>query len=369
MQKNFAKKITLLFFVALFACKSSRENDPYILSLIPEIRDLEKQDHALCVSLKLNTDKPNNLDSYNYWRCRLTFAKYRVSTGQPSPQQAKRDLEISDLITKVSLKVNQVAEPFLVRESRKIDNRQHNKCLAMGYELYTEDQVKIDEYFSCRRGLIEDQQILPAYKNTDFLNYPNSEYTIGVAVDTRLDEASKKFQEAKNTYPTCVKFNLYSENYKRCISAQDNSRQCAKEIERKRFKREWEEKTFCQKQAYVRFPDELVKKEESLQEEIDHMNKKSDYYNQQNFASIGIDGTLFSGEVEQKEEVKKVTKKKKEEAKKLNTKVGLYRKFELTKLRQGYAIQCQQRANGDVEKYVAELVKECDDLTKFDIFE
>jgi len=369
MQKNFAKKFILLFFVALFACKNLNDPDPYILSLLPEIRPLERQDHQLCVSLKLNVDGKENLKSQYYWRCRLTFAKYRISTGSPTPQQAKRDLDISDLVTKISLKVSQTSETLLSRENQKIDDRQHRKCLALGYQLYTQDQAKIDEYFSCRKALIEDLELLPAYKNTDYLNYPNDDYNLGYAVDRRLDDAAKKYNEQKTKYPTCVKYNLYSENFRRCTKAQDAARACGTEIDRKRFKREWEEKTTCQKQAYLRFPDDWIKKEDGEnQAEIDRMNRQSDFNNQYNLASIGMDQTMFEAEAQnKKKEEEEKANEKKANAKKVNSKAGLYRKYELTKLRSNYAIECQKRSSGDVAQYVDSLNKECAAMTNFEV--
>jgi len=369
MQKNFAKKFIPLFFVALFACKNANAPDPYILSLLPEIRQLEKQDHQLCVSLKLNVNGEENLKSQHYWRCRLTFARYRLSTGAATPQQAKRDLEISDLITKISLKVSQTSESLLSKENKKIDDRQHRKCLALGFELYTQDQAKIDDYFSCRKWLINDMQLLPPYNNTDYLNYPNDDYNLGYAIDRRLEESAKKYNEQKAKYPTCVKYNLYSENFRRCTTAQDAARSCSKEIERKRVKREWEEKTTCQKQAYIRFPDDWIKKEDnSNAQEIERMNKQSDFYNQYNLASIGMDRTMFEAEAEnKKKEEEKKTAAKKENAKKINSKVGLYRKYELTKLRSTYAIECQKLSAGDIAQYVDGLNKECEAMTNFEV--
>ena len=369
MQKNFVKKTILLFFAILFACKNINSPDPYILSLITDIRQLEKQDHQLCTSLKLNVDKEKNFDSSHYWRCRLTFAKYRISTGQPTPQQVKRDLEISDLVTKISLKIGQTSESFLSRENKKIDNRHHQKCLDMGYAFYTEDQAKIDEYFSCRKALIEDQQLIPPYNNTDYHNYPNDEYNIGFAIDRRLEESIKKYNEEKAKYPLCVRFNLYSENFKRCIKAQDNTRQCFKEIDHKRFKREWIEKTTCQKQSYTHFSDDMIKKTDGeKQAEIARDNSKTDYYNNYNFASIGIDGTLFAAEAEKEAQAEeKKAAEKKERIKKINSKSELYSKFELTKLRQSYATSCQQKSNVAVEKYVEELKKSCDNMAKFEM--
>ena len=370
MQKKISNKFTALFFslFLLLAASCHKPADPYILSLIPQIRSLEMRDHQFCVSLKLNVDREENLNSSYYWRCRLSFARYRLSEGNPTPQQARRDLEINDLITKISLKVNETSETFLSRENKKIDNRQHNKCLAMGFTLYTEDQAKIDDYFSCRKALVEDLRLLPPFKNPEYLNYPNSDYDLGYVIDRRLEEETKKYLQEKAKYPTCVKYGLYSENFRRCTAAWDNARQCLSEIERKIFLKEWEEKTTCQKQAYTRFSDDMIKQDDLItkQEEIHRTNKKSDFYNQYDFASIGIDGTLFLAEAQQEKEEEEKKKAKKDKAKKINSKKELYTKYELTKLRQTYAVSCQKKSSNEIEKFKQNLKSSCEELTKFE---
>jgi hypothetical protein len=366
MKKEITKAILALAFLLASSCQKPVE-PYYILSQIQDIKYLEKQDHQLCVSLKLNIDGKENFKSAYYWRCRLSFAKYRLATGQLTPMQSKRNLEISDLITKISLKISETSESFLTRETKKIDNLHHNQCLNLGFSFETEDQSKIDEYFFCRKALIEEQQV-PPFGNQDYKNYPNHEYNLSFAVDQRLEDSIKLYREKQDQYPTCVKYNIHSINFTRCVQGEDKSRLCASEIDRKRFKKEWEEKIICQKQAYTRFSDDLLKKNDDELADNSRKTKNSDFYNKNSFAAIGVDGTLFASQ-EQMDEINKQKdeEKKKSEAKKTNSKAELYNKFELTKLRQKHIFACQKNSNKKIDKFADELKKSCEDLKKFEV--
>lgn len=355
------KKLTTIFLLTIFFSGCATVKDPYILSNIFEIRLLEKQDHKLCTALKLNFDRKDNFLNRAYWRCRLSFAKYRLSVGKnATPDQAKRDLEIRDLLTKISLRISETPESVVIRENQKMDNRDHKKCLVMGFELETEDLAKIEDYFVCRKILIDEKQVVPPYGNLDYLKHQNRSYNIGFVVDQRVNEAIALYNVTKEKYPTCVSYNIYSINFKRCIASQDKARQCNSEVEGKKFRREGEEKVTCQKLSYVRFDDSLLKIDEQKKRDLDKKNNDADYHNNQSFSALGIDGTKFFAQDDEENSTKK-------DPKKINSKAGLYEKFELTKLRQKYISACQKEAESRVENFTNELKKSCNDLAKFEV--
>lgn len=345
----------LLIVIFLVGCATHR--DPYLLSKVPAIRLLEKQDHKLCTSLKLNFDQKDNFLNRAYWHCRLSFAKYRLSTGRA---QTKRDKDIQDLVTKISLKISATPESVIIRENKKMDNRDHNKCLVMGFELDTEDRTKIEDYFACRKVLIDEKQVVPPYGNLDYLPYRNDSYSIGFVIDQRIYKAIDRYNGLKKEYPTCIQYNTYGLNFKRCKSAQNKSRQCLKEVRGKIFRQEGEEKVKCQKMAYIRFGDSLLKGDEKRKREIAQKNKSSDFYNNQSFASLGIDGTDFFSKDEDDGWLKETPEE-------INSQDGLYEKFELTKLRRKFIAACQVEANVRIGDFHDGLKKECEDLTKFEI--
>lgn len=370
MQKKILNKIIFaVIFCTSFAC-SQAPKDPFVLSHIPHIQVLEKQDHGFCSSLKIGFDNSDDYKSGLYWRCRLSLTKYRLYTDNSTAENERHNLEISDLITKISLKLADTPEAILTRENKKMDERQHQRCLAMGFTIATEDQAKIEDYFVCRKTLIEEQQLVPPFGNTDYLEYPNRSYNIGFAIDQRADKDLKSYFAAKDSYPTCVKFNLNNVNFKNCTAAQDKMRQCFGKIEKQKFKKEYDEKIVCQQQSYIKFPNELLKVDDAAQAEIDRMNTNSDYYNKYSLASLGLDSSEFASQVEPadpKEKEKLAKEKKAENAKKINSKAGLYTKYELTKLRQKYIFLCQKEADGRIAKYVDELNKNCSEMEKFEI--
>lgn len=371
MQKKLLTKIFAAIFCVNFACTHVEEKNPFIISDLPHIQAFEKQDHSFCSSLKINFDKSIDLDSSLYWRCRLSLAKYRLRTDG-SPESAKQNTEISNLVTKISLKLASTPESILFEENAKMNERQHKKCLALGYQINTEDLAKIDDYFSCRKALIADQQLVPPFGNTDYLEYPNHSYNIGFVVDRRVDKEIQRYNLAKENYPTCVKFNLDSLNFKNCTLAQDRSRQCFSEIDKKKFLKEMDEKIICQRWAYIRFPNSLLKGVDQKQIDLERTKTNSDYNNQLNFAALGIDDKDFVAapadegeEVDNADEAKIKKAKRRAAEKKINSNQKLYDKFELTRLRQKYIFSCQKEADLRVASYIKDLKESCHDAEKF----
>lgn len=371
MLSKFIKKIllstSLLLLAALFSC--NKNVDQFLLSPNPQIRHFELHDHNVCVALKVNIDgKANELSPY-YWRCRLAFAKYRIAYENPTPLQEGRNMQFGDLFNKIAQKISSLSESFLLRETRKIDNHHHNQCLNLGFKFETDNQAEIDEYFFCRRALIEEQQKVPAFGKQDFLAFPNKEYDLTFAVNQRIDQNLKLFKSLQEKYPACVKYNIYSENFKRCSKAEDNSRQCYSAVPRQTFKKEWERKIKCQKQAYTRYSDELLKDRENLsQKESKMRNQNSDFFNKNSLSGIGASEKNFVAK-EKLEEMEKQEKelKKEKAAKKTNSKLELYDKYELTKLRQQYIFACQTKSNDEIYNFDVALKNACEDLRKFEI--
>ncbi|MBU6140342.1 MAG: hypothetical protein KGP29_02130 [Proteobacteria bacterium] len=357
------KKLLAIIFSAIFLSScANKADDRYSLSNTLEMRELEKQDHKICAALKFNFDRKDNFLNRNYWQCRISFAKYRLSTGRnATPEQLRRDAEVKDLIVKISLKITATPESVIIRENQKIDGRDHNRCLAMGFDLDTEDQAKIEDYFSCRKFLLDDQQLIPPYGNLDYLQFQNRSYNIGFIIDQRVSKEIARYNELQGKYPSCVSYNIRSLNFKRCTEAVENSRKCFEGIPKKKFRLEGEEKVACQQRAYLKFGDILMKKDDQKSQDIARSTRNSDYYNKQNFASLGIDETKFYD--------KKNEDLKKGSVEKINPKAGLYEKFELTKLRQRFVIACQKDAAIRVENYVSELRNSCEAAEKFEVVE
>lgn len=375
MQRTIFQFFFVLIFCFAFACKSNKSivtKSPYILSNSADIQELEEQDHKFCDSLDLDSGSSNKGSRGNlYWHCRLSMAKYKLHSTDYSPSATSFNSKITQLIAKISLNLSGTNESAFTKENKKLDARQHAKCVEMGFDFDMNDRSKTDQYLLCRKRLIDDQDLDPPYGNSDYLKYPNRSYNLDFVIDNRIDQSSKKRQEAEKNYPTCVKFFPKESNFKKCTEAQDQSKRCFAELEGKKLKKEAEQKTLCQKQSYIRFPDSFLKDVDQKRQDIERAKINADLYNNNTFSALGIiddDVELFeSDETADAEEDAREAKKQQE--KNINSKRGLYSRYELTKLRQRYIIACQQNADTDLAKYAESLKKTCEDAAKFEVKE
>lgn len=358
MKKIYLKIFLITIFFSLLSCKEVRE--AYVVSNFQNIRVLERQDHKFCTSLNLDIEK----DKEFYWRCRLALAKYKIRNNTSNTDETKFNFQISDLVTKISLNLTEPKDAVLTKENNKLDNRQHQICLGMGFSPDTRDQTKVDDYFACRKVLMEDEQLVPAFGNSEYLKYPNRSFNIGYIVDKRLEEEIKRQKEAEQHYPNCTKYNIRSANFTKCTKGQDRSKLCLKQIIRKKFAKEAEQKMRCQKESYTTFPNAFLK--EDKRKNVGSAAINADVYNQNNFNSIGLTEDKLKKFESTEESEKDSKEKQKELEKKINSKQNLYSKFELTRLRQKYIIACQKEADEKIAKYIEDLEEECESLTLFE---
>ncbi len=360
-----------LVFCALIACSKKKENIPpkYILSSDHNVQKLELEDHKFCISLDLNSGSTNkNFSNDLYWHCRLSMAKYKLNSTTSSRNSIIYNTAITDLVTKISQNLSEARESVFVKENKKIDARDHQKCLDMGYNFNMDDRIKTDQYLLCRKRLIDDAQLDPAYGVDEYLKYPNRSYNLTFILDTRLDIENQKYAEAQKNYPYCVKYFRDDVLFKECKTSQDNSKQCLSEVDAKKFKKESEQKTLCQKAAYVRFPDYYLKDVDQRRKDIERAKVNADLYNNNSFSALG----LMQGDIELFEPDKvfeaqlDAAEKQKALEKNINSKRGLYSRAELTKLRQKYIIACQQNTESAIKEYTDNMIRQCEDIAKYE---
>lgn len=361
MQKNFLKIFLTAIFCLIISCRT-HIREPYMISNFQNIQTLETADHNFCNSLNLDSGQQFYLNSEVYWHCRLSLAKSKLRIDENVAENVKFNFQINDLVSKISLDLSEKHESEFIREIRKMGDHQHRQCVRLGFDPDTLDKIVIDDYFLCRKRLIDEQDFDPAFGNIDYLEHPNRTYNIGFVVDRRLDIEDKKIAQAAKEYPTCVKYNLRKGNFKRCSAAQDNSRACFSLIAKKKLKKEAIEKTICQKQSYVEFPNSFLDKEDSQKLHIREVETNADVVNQNTFKSLGISESDIEKFQSAKDE--KVEEQKKEED--INSKKGLYSKTDLTRLRQRYIYACHKEADIYINEYEKELKKECEELVKFE---
>lgn len=362
--KLLQKPICNSFIVLFLIISCTKTKNPFILSSTKNVEILEEKDHIFCNSLLKNYEKKELIKDFSYWNCRLLTTKHHLINSNDA-FATSHNAQIIELLKRISSILKNLPESLIIHSNNRIDEQHHAKCLKAGYKITKQNQAEIDDYFSCRQSLLEDYKAIPPFFNSDYLDYKNKNYNIDFVINKRMQKSIYEFEEQKEKYPNCVKFNLYSLNFQNCTKAYDESRICHSEIAKKKNKKILEAKTHCQKQAYIHFPDELIKVDEKNDEESKKNNISSDYYNQNSLSSLGLSVKDFSSKIDDQEK-----EKQKEEPKNLediNNYKHLYTKLEIGNLRSIYAGNCQKEVDVEISRYVKSLEMACDELTKFKV--
>jgi hypothetical protein len=358
IKKNLNKTIIFLF-ITIFSCAKPKIKPPYLLSEYPEINFLELKDHQACTSLKLNLDEANNLDSKLYWHCRLSFSKFHIEIQAVFPNQIEFNKKITDLITKISLIISKNQESNVSREINKIDENDHKKCIKLGYSPNSLDQFKIEEYYQCRKNLIELNYSEPPFSIEEYKNYQTKKYNIGFVIDKRIKKSFEENQNMLKANPECQNFRPYSDDFKKCIDSIEEYKQCLKNSLSKFREIEANEKIVCQRQAYIKYNDEMIRESERVDNYIKNRNNNADRDNKNNFESIGINEKDFVGKTTKKiieeEYISKLNKIN-------NTTNGIYSKQEISRLRKNFIINCVNFIDNKLVQKKLELNKNCESL-------
>lgn len=362
--KLLPKQLCSIFIILFFVISCAKPKNPFILSSAKNLEILEEKDHKFCNSLLKNYEKKELVKDFSYWNCRLLTAKnHLIKTNDAFA--VSHNTQIIELLNRISSIIEKLPESLIIHSNHRIDKQHHDTCLKAGYKVTKQNQAEIDDYFSCRQSLLEDYKAIPPFFNSDYLDYKNKNYNIDFVINKRVQKSIYEYDEQKEKYPNCVKFNLYSLNFQNCTKAYDESRICHSEIDKKKNKKILEAKTHCQKQAYIHFPNELVKLDEKNDEENKKSNISSDYYNQNSLASLGLSAKDFASKVDDKKEEKQKEGPKTLED--INNYNNLYTKLEIGNLRSAYARNCQKEVDIEIIRYVESLKMACDELTKFKI--
>jgi hypothetical protein len=374
MNHKFLKTLVFFSILTLSSC-AKKIQQPYIISNYLDIQQLEEYDHKSCANLKLNFDKSNIVESKLYWHCRLSFSKYHLEINPVFPRQQEFNQKISDLIAQISIKISRNQETNIEREINKIDEKDHRQCNKMGYYPDAKDQAKIEEYYLCRKNLIELNYSELPFGNQKYAEYQNKSYNIAFVIDKRIKESIKQNQEKLEKYPECSNFRTYSDEFEKCVKSLDLYKNCITESNIKILDKEGSEKIICQKQAYIRFNDEMIKNDERVDLEIINRNKNSDKQNKNNFESIGINEKDFIGKAPKKKDEKKLSEQdaledrikkweeeRAEENKIKNNSDNIYSKHEIAKLRREFISSCLKIIDADLSIYKKNIYEKCEKI-------
>ena len=285
----------LIIFILSVSCKSNY-TPSYILSNSPVIQKFEEEDNFSCNLIKLNSNNPEIYGNELYWRCRLSYAKYRLkSLSDPLHQ------EVSVLIAKIDAILYDSKNSSLQEELSFLDKKDHKTCVDLGFISETLDKKEIENYFLCRERLIQKNSDLAPFNKNEYLKFINRTYNIGYVVNKNIADNIEKESKKRVNYPECSFFSIYSDEFKECTAKHDKIADCKKNIEDKKAEMKHDSSLICQKQAYERFGNNLLKNDSILKQEIARKNYLSDYQNRTNFDGLGIDEEIFSKVVSQKE--------------------------------------------------------------------
>lgn len=372
LSPNFIKKILSASCVGLLISIFAISCSSYFINFSNDkIKKIESEDHQFCVSLGLDFGE-DSLKAEIYWRCRIALAQSKIKDDAISPEDIRLNITIKQLIASITKSYNRSLEEWNVGRNSLFNNNDHNSCVTQGHKIDFEhitNATIVEDYFACRKRLIDTQQIIPPYHKTEYFKRPQDSYSIGFAINKRSDKEIAQFEAAKAKYPICAQFNIKTDNFKNCAEDYDDQKKCFSKIRDLRFKRELLEKTACQKKTYVRFPDSMLKPDNKKTEELAAFAKRADINNNSNFISIGIDRKeleQFKGEDSEEKKIASETIKitEKDAAKNYNTKNQLYTKVDLTRLRGEFAHSCQLATEPNLNNYSKKLQTECRQITE-----
>lgn len=357
--KFFIKKTIFLILFTLISCKLDR--DYLDNSRNEKLQNIETKDHQYCISLGLDFGN-DPLKSEIYLRCRIILANHKLISEAITPEAIRHNQDIRNFIASLIEKFNEAYEKVNDFRNDFINNNEHKICEGMGFDINSLDQNNVEKYMTCRRRLIREWNMKPPFKKTEYLNRPADTYNTPLVINKHIDAETEALAKAKEKYPICaMNLNIKSDEFKKCMQDFDNQIICYSNAKKSRFTKEMEERAMCQRKLYIRFPDSMIKKtdREKEQEEITNIKILADFYNNNNFYSIGIDKDLLE-KFKAEDKKKPDTKTKEETTKKdFNTKDQLYTKVEITSLRQRFIKGCNDDANPKIEYYFSQLNQGC----------
>lgn len=293
-QLKFRIFLILILFLTVFAC-TKKIRPLYLISENSNINKYEDFDHQACLDLKLNFDNNSNINSKLYWHCRLSFSKFHLQNNPILPRQIEFNSQISDLIAKISLKISTNQESFILQQINKIDDLDNKKCLKMGYLPDHKNQIKLEQYYQCRKNLIELYYSELPFNNPQYQQYQDKTYDIAFVIDKKIKQSIDDKNSKITNNPKCSNFHVDSDDFLKCIQSIKDYEKCQIDASIKIKELDSDNKIKCQKQAYIRFNDEMIKSKERDELEIMVRNLKSDRDNRNNFESIGINENDFVG--------------------------------------------------------------------------
>lgn len=358
------KMKSLNFFIIFLLTASCADKEIYYNQREESIMtQIERVDHQYCTQLGLDSGDDNPIKAEIYWRCRIIIAQKRIIPETLGINPVRSYIIKRQFINRLKTSFAESFEKSNDQRNSLFDNNDHLKCINLGHNLDTLDKSVIEDYYSCRKKLINEQQLIPPFFNEEYFHRGQDTYNIPFSINKNIDYNIAQHEEQKKKYPFCVKyFEEKSEEYPKCVKDFENQKTCYKKIKKSEIAKKMEELSICQKKSYQRFPESMLKEDKERDEEIDNTKVRADIDYSNNLASLGITQDKMES-FKPKTDEEKLQEKKENQKKNFNTKNELYNKIELSRLRQEFLALCNQESKPKISDYVDVLTRDCKAIT------
>lgn len=368
MTNHFFKITTfwLLLSCLFFSCARPR---PDIISDRSVLRIAEGEDHQKCVAQGFDLNKWDDIVTELYWSCRYDLIqKRRIYDNSTDPEVIANNIKVKKISDEILKNLNRARQVVLAKLQGNIQTSDHAKCVSLGYNLDSENPAEIESYYKCREGLVLGRispapKVTNSYEASVMPDDKTSRY-LQIVKEARRDNPEViKIDEQINLYPMCAGLNVRSEDFKKCASAQEDAKKCFLDINLRRARKNVDDKIYCQKQAFIQFPDNyaLIKDRSPAQIASDKKKakeaeaKKAKEKEEQvktNLTLMFLQGGSTS-DVLNMESVRNEKADKKEE-----TKI-LYGKIELLNLREQFIERCNISMEQKMPIFIEEEAAKC----------
>jgi len=275
--KKSLKIITLLFFGLIFSCNQS---ESYLLTRQSSLRIIEREDHQRCVARGIDFGQWGDVMTEIYWRCRYNMAQSRKIHDSTSAEAIENNARVEKISEVILENLNHSKQVIISRIEKDINTFDHARCVSLGYNLDSDNQNDIDEYYKCREGLVLNR-VAPAPKVTH--NYevsilPDDKVSkyLEIARQSKIDNPElNKVSSMTSLYPICAGLNVNSGDFKKCAAAQEDSKKCFGNIALMKAKKNVDDKIYCQQQAFIQFPDNYAYAKEKSNTQIARDEEKA----------------------------------------------------------------------------------------------
>ncbi|MFT6106804.1 MAG: hypothetical protein ACJA0S_000885 [Rickettsiales bacterium] len=300
-----------------------------------------------------------------YWRCRYNLVMDRRIHDEISADSIKNNAVIDKIGEEMLRNLSRAKYSALSKIDDDIDLTDHKECFSQGFSINIGQNN--DDYYSCRTNLVL-RRIPPAPKITHSFEAsalpPDriDDYLRTVAKNSKENNReSSMIVEQIQRYPKCIGLAVGSKDFYKCSSASDRSAQCLSLVHLSISKKVLEDKTYCQEQAFIQFPDDYALAKNKSASEIEKL--KAQIKSQKDIKSKD-DGNVTLAYLKGERTISSVGGVEGDGDEEKFAKEEIYTKVELMKLREYFVFQCNAKMDDKIPEFVEEKKKVCFDIAE-----